>query len=159
MTVPGKGPASDTDPVAEGVAELLDPATGEPFPPDIQREMRRYIKRGAYQDILGAFDDDGFGQLVRYSVAQAIAEDDDLCNLEQHRTLLVAFGRTLMGLKDALKDIPWTRFPRAIGWNGGIERMTGGESRLYLALLTLVDPKTLTTTAMLETMADMIERS
>ncbi len=148
--------------VANEVALLLDPATGKPYPEHVQRELNRYIKKGALNDILasvGAGDSAFFVQLVRYSVSMAVTEDEDLAPLEQHRKLLVAFGRKLLGMPDALAKLPWTRIPRCWGWNGTLANLTGGESRVLLGLCTLVDPKSLSTTATIETIGALIDRS
>lgn len=108
--------------------------------------VRQAVKRKVLSDMLEPLDpEDAFDRMVALTVEQLIDEDPDLAPLEPLREKLVAYAKFLMGLPDALKGQQWTRFPCEIVRNGTWASMTGGERRMYGALLGYVDGKTLTT--------------
>lgn len=108
--------------------------------------VRQAVKRQMYGEILEGLDpEDAFDRMTAFTLEQLIDEDPDLTPLEPLRDQLLAFAGFLAGLPDALEGQPWTRFACEIVRNGTWANMTGGERRMYGALLGYVDGKTLTT--------------
>ena len=135
----------------------------DPFahlPADQRREINRALKLNAYGELIREFEgEDFFSQLAAFSIRQQMLEDPDLADLEEHRDTLVAFVKRLHGMRDAFYTCPWTRFPRDLAYNGHLAQMSAGEAKVYMALLALVDTRSLVTCAGIQTIADMAGRS
>ena len=126
------------------------------FPPKERRKLMRALKLRTYADLIGECEgDDFFTKLIAFTLQQLMIEDEDLCDLEQHRQTLIDFAKRLHGHRDAMAGCPWTRMPRDLGYHGHWADMTAGEKNAYGVLCFLVDTRSLMTYATLETMAKM----
>ena len=135
----------------------------DPFadmPPRERRLLNRALKLRAWAEIVEEAEGDEFIRMITaFTFQQQMIEDPDLCDLEQLRDTIIDFGKRLRGLADAFSGYPWTRFPRALAYNGHLAAMKAGEAKVYMALLALCDMRTLVTCASLDTIAKMAGRS
>lgn len=128
--------------------------------PELQRRLRRGMKLRIYADLFAQSPDDKFfREIAALTLSEALIDDPDLADPERNRQIVADFAKRIQGIRDAFYTYPWTRMARDAVFNGHVAKMTGGEAKVYLALHALVEPRTLVTTATLETIAKYSGRS
>lgn len=122
------------------------------------RDLERGKRHAVYRELLrtASLDNRALGEMLKLTISTLVQED---LELEHHRRKLLKFSAVLSGARDALNGHPWCRFPRDLGWTGRLAGLTGGEAKVYMAVMALVEPRTLVTFARLETIANMAGRS
>jgi len=122
--------------------------------PPLERDVRRILKRTVLAELLAESADNAFiHETAAYYIQNELASDPDLIDLESHRDALAKFVSQLAGIKDGFADQPWTRFPTNLMWSGMLAKLNASASKTLMALLGLVEPRTLQTFASIATIA------
>jgi len=124
------------------------------------RSQQNERSRSRYGDLFASpANDKFFREVAALTLRERLIDDPDLADPERNRQIVAEFAKRIQGIRDAFYTYPWTRMARDAVFNGHVAAMTGGAAKVYLALHALVEPRTLVTTASLETIAKYAGRS